>query len=173
MAKYSTGSGRGGSSGDSCELCGAETPNLREENVAGATLLVCGDCASSHGETDRRERSQRGGRDDTDDGTSRKKRAAQNAARMHDASKADTTRWEEQGTDYEDDRLPYLVSGYGTVVSGARQDAGLTLEELAADLDVDEDDLLAVEQGRASRANVGGSVVRKLEERFDVQLADE
>jgi ribosome-binding protein aMBF1 (putative translation factor) len=172
MAKYSTGSGRGGNSGDSCELCGAETPDLRTESVAGATLQVCGDCASSHGETKRRDQSQ-GARDDTDDAPSRTKRAAQNAARMYDASRADTTRWEEQGTDYEDDRLPYLVSGYGNLVSGARQDAGLTLEELAADLEIDEDDLLAVEQGRASRANVGGSVVRKLEDRFGLTLADE
>jgi ribosome-binding protein aMBF1 (putative translation factor) len=174
MAKYSTGSGRGGGSGDSCELCGTETSDLREENVAGATLMVCRDCAT-HGETKRRGGTDRGGDggSDRDDTPSRKKRAAQNTARMYDASKGDARRWEEEGTDYEEDRLPYLVSDYGGVVASARQDAGLTLEELADELDIEEDDLLAVEQGRATRAGVGGSVVRKLEDRLGVQLAEE
>ncbi|MFB6154567.1 MAG: multiprotein-bridging factor 1 family protein [Haloferacaceae archaeon] len=171
MAKYSTGSGRGGGSGENCELCGKETSDLREESVAGATLLVCEDCAS-HGDTPRRgDRDTREGR--SDDAPSRKKRAAQNAARMYDASKADARRWEREGTDYEEDRLPYLVADYGDVVARARQDAGLTLAELAAELDVDEDDLLAVEQGRATRAGVGGSVVRTLEDRLGVRLAEE
>jgi len=55
----------------------------------------------------------------------------------------------------------------------ARQDAGLQLAELAAELDLDEKQLLAIEQGRATRANVGGSAIRALEERLDVTLVDE
>ncbi len=176
MAKYSTGSGGGGDAGDACELCGKETGDLRRANVAGADLLVCGSCAP-HGD-------QRGGggRDRSDSASAnedsgfegnRKKRAAQRAAKLYDRQKGDPTHWEKEGTNYEKDRLPYLVSGYGDIVEEARQSEGLQLEELATELDVEEADLLAVEQGRASRAGVGGSVVRALEDRLGVRLVDE
>ncbi|MFB6167635.1 MAG: multiprotein-bridging factor 1 family protein [Haloferacaceae archaeon] len=178
MAKYSTGGGGGGGDGESCELCGRDSTSLRTANVAGAELLVCADCAP-HGESDTRgggSRRSGGGQDgqDSQDGEpSRKKRAAQNTARIYDAGRGDSKHWEEEGTDYEDDRLPYLVSDYGERAEAARQDAGLTVEELAAELPLDEDDVLAVEQGRAARAGVGGSVVEALEERLGVTLVDE
>jgi ribosome-binding protein aMBF1 (putative translation factor) len=183
MTKYSTGSDRGGGDGDACELCGRETSNLRRANVAGADLLVCSNCAP-HGEGGRGGSGSGGGgsrggsgagsgsRTDGDE-PNRRKRAAQNTARIYDASRGNTKRWEEEGTDYETDRLPYLVSGYGERVEAARQDAGLTVEELAAELDADEDDVLALEQGRATRAGVGGSLIRTLESKFDLKLTDE
>jgi ribosome-binding protein aMBF1 (putative translation factor) len=171
MPKYSTGGGGGGGDGDSCELCGRSTGNLRRANVAGAELLVCESCAPHD---DSRKRSSGSSADSTDEdtGPSRQKRAAQRQARMYDRAKGDATRWEE-GTDYEEDRLPYLVADYGDRAESARQEAGLTTEELAAELDVEETDLLAIEQGRATRADVGGSVVRALEERFGIELVDE
>ncbi len=55
----------------------------------------------------------------------------------------------------------------------ARQDAGYQREELAQEIDVDENDLLAVEQGRATSASVGGSVIRALEAELDVELIEE
>lgn len=172
MAKYSTGSGGGGDSGDACELCGKETGDLRRANVAGADLLVCGSCAP-HGDQRGGGRSGDAGGDDSAFEGNRKKRAAQRAAKLYDKQKGDSKRWEREGTNYEKDRLPYLVSGYGGLVEEARQAEGLQLAELATELDVDESDLLAVEQGRASRAGVGGSVVRALEQRLDVRLVDE
>jgi ribosome-binding protein aMBF1 (putative translation factor) len=179
MTKYSTGSDRGGGDGDACELCGYETTNLERANVAGADLLVCSDCAphddSGGGAGGRGSDSgsgSDGSRTDADE-PNRRKRAAQNTARMHDAARSDTKNWEEEGTDYEDDRLPYLVSGYGDRVEAARQDAGLTVAELAAEVDADEDDVLALEQGRAARAGVGGSVVRAVGERLGIDLVDE
>jgi len=179
MTKYSTGSDRGGGDGDACELCGRETANLERATVAGASLLVCSDCAP-HGDTGGRGGGSGGGggsdasgsRTDADE-PNRRKRAAQNTARIYDASRGNTKRWEREGTDYEEDRLPYLVSGYGDRVEAARQDAGLTVEELATDLEADADDILALEQGRATRAGVGGSLVRAVEERLGVELVDE
>ncbi|MFB6090699.1 MAG: multiprotein-bridging factor 1 family protein [Halobellus sp.] len=177
MPKYSTGGGGGGGDGDSCELCGRDTGSLRRANVAGAELLVCGDCAP-HDDSRKQtggsgSGSGGGGGSGGDPGASRQKRAAQRQARMYDRAKGDSSHWEESGTDYEGDRLPYLVSGYGERVEAARQEAGLTTEELAAELDADEADVVAVEQGRATRAGVGGSLVRALEERLDVELVDE
>jgi len=181
MTKYSTGSDRGGGDGDACELCGRETANLQRATVAGADLLVCSDCAP-HGDAGTRgggsgagSGSSSGASSGSRDGDepNRRKRAAQNTARIYDASRGNTKRWEQEGTDYEKDRLPYLVSDYGDRVEAARQDAGLTVEELAADLDADEDDVLALEQGRATRAGVGGSLVRAVEERLGIDLVDE
>lgn len=172
MTKYSTGSSGGNDDGDACELCGRETGSLGRANVAGAELLVCSNCKPHDDTEQKRSSSERRG-DGQNEDVSRKKRAAQKQAQVYDAAQSDTSHWEQEGTDYEEDRLPYLISDYGDELETARQEAGLTIEELADELEVDEDDLLAIEQGRASRAGVGGSVVRALEERFDVTLVDE
>ena len=164
MAKYSTGSG-GSGTGESCELCGASETNLKSVNVAGAQLDVCPDCAEH--DDNAKQQSSSDDRDERD----RKKRAAQNTARMHDAQQGDASHWE-SGADYDDDHLPYLVKDYGQRLTEARQDAGLQLEELAAEAGVDETDLLALEQGRATQANVGGSVVGALEAYLDIELAE-
>ena len=173
MAKYSTGSGRGGGDGGSCELCGREGAELQRANVAGADLLVCSSCAphgdNRHAEENRAEASAQRDEDEPD----RTEKAVESAARLYDDNRGDSKRWEREGTDYESDRLPYLVSDYGERVETARQEAGLQLEELATELDVDEDDLLAIEQGRAARAGVGGSVVRALEDRLEIELVEE
>ena len=161
MAKYSTGSGGGGSS-ESCELCGAAGVETQSVNVAGAQLEVCSDCAQHD---DNATQSDESGED------SRKKRAAQNAAKIHDAAKADSSHWE-SGADYEDDQLPYLVSEYDDRVTEARQAAGYQLGELADELGIDEGDLLALEQGRAIQANVGGSVVAAVEQFLDLDLVE-
>lgn len=173
MAKYSTG-GVGSDDADSCELCGKDGVSLTDESVAGARLQVCPDCAQ-HGEQSDRTETTGGDRDDVspgDDTQGRRQKAAQNAARMADANSVDATHWE-QGADYEDDPLPYLVSDYGDVMADARQEAGLQTGELAGELGVTEADVLAVEQGRANRANVSGSLVEAIEERLNVQLSDE
>jgi ribosome-binding protein aMBF1 (putative translation factor) len=164
MAKYSTGDGGSGAS-DSCELCGAEDTALQTAKVAGATLQVCSSCAS-HDESGSAD-SGSGDGDDRD----RKRRAAQNTARMHDAASGDSEHWED-GADYDDDQLPYLVSDYGERLVKARQDAGLQTGELAEVVDADESDVLAVEQGRATQAGVGGSLIAALERELDVELAE-
>jgi ribosome-binding protein aMBF1 (putative translation factor) len=165
MAKYSTGGGSSGGS-DSCELCGAENTDLRTANVAGATLEVCSNCAQ-HGET----QGPSGSGSDDDGERDRKRRAAQNTARLQDARKGNPDHWED-GADYDDDQLPYLVSDYGELLTEARQDAGLQTGELADAIGADEADVLAVEQGRATQANVGGSLIAAIEDELDIELAE-
>jgi ribosome-binding protein aMBF1 (putative translation factor) len=167
MAKYSTGGGSG-DTGGSCELCGATDASLESVNIAGAQLQVCEECAQHRDDATKTSTSSNDEGRDQDD---RKRRAAQNAARMHDAQQGDPSHWE-GGANYDDDQLPYLVSGYGRKLTEARQDAGLQRGELAEELEIDESDVLAVEQGRATKAGVGGSVISKLEDRLDIQLAD-
>jgi ribosome-binding protein aMBF1 (putative translation factor) len=157
MAKYSTGTGGSGSS-ESCELCGAEDVSLQTTTVAGATLEVCSECAQHGEDDDQRERD-------------RNRQAAQNTARMYDAASGDSSHWEE-GADYDDDPLPYLVSDYGERLTEARQEAGLQTAELAEAVDADESDVLAVEQGRATKAGVGGSLVAALEQELGIELAE-
>ena len=170
MAKYSTGGSGGGGSGETCELCGAASDSLREASVAGAQLSVCPDCAPHDDAASKRGGS--GGGSDGRDESDRKKRAAQNVAKANPIWDGDSEHWEREGTDYEDDRLPYLVSRYGEVVTEARQEAGLRIGELAEELGVPEGDLLAVEQGRATQAGIGGSVIEALEDRLSIDLTE-
>jgi ribosome-binding protein aMBF1 (putative translation factor) len=169
MAKYSTGNSSGGDSGGSCELCGKASDSLTEASVAGATLQVCDSCASHNDAAQptkpKREANAMSEQD-------RKRRAAQRTAKMDDARKGDARHWEEEGTSYDSDPLPYLVSDYGERVIDARQEEGLQRGELADELDIRENDLLAVEQNRANRASVGGSVIEALEERLGVTLSE-
>jgi len=167
MPKYSTGGGDR-DAGGTCELCGASDVSLRTVNVAGARLEVCPDCAQ-HDDTGAADagKSETDGTRDQD----RRRQAAQNTARVHDATRRDSAHWED-GADYDDDQLPYLVDNYGERFTGARQEAGLQLSELAAEIGADESDLLAIEQGRAAQAGVGGSVVAVVEEFLDVELAE-
>lgn len=170
MAKYSTG-GVGGDSGGACELCGAEDRSLETATVAGAELQVCSECAR-HGEDGGSGGS--GGGTSGGDGreeTNRRKKAAQNMAKLDDAQQVDSD-WQEE-TEYEEDPLPYLVRGYGDRVEQARQDAGLQTDELAEELGADEEDIVAVEQGRAARAGVGGSLIEALEDELGIELAEE
>jgi ribosome-binding protein aMBF1 (putative translation factor) len=175
MAKYSTG-GVGSDAGDSCELCGRETSDLRDATVAGARLQVCEACArhdeAGGGSGSTSGSGGDGGGSDRDE-RERRKRAARNAARLSDARSGDPDHWEQEGTDYQDDPLPYLVRGYGERLEEARQAAGLQPDELAGELGATEADILAVEQGRANRAGISGSLIEALEERLNVQLAED
>ncbi len=171
MPKYSTGDGGGGGDGETCELCGSPSDSLRTANVAGAELQVCPSCRP-HDDTAHKDEKQAEQTDERDS-PDRRKELANRIAKAQDAVKPDTSRWEREGAGYEDDPLPYLVAEYDEAVTAARQDAGLQLEELADELDIDEGDLLAVEQGRAARAGVGGSVIELLEERLDLTLTEE
>jgi ribosome-binding protein aMBF1 (putative translation factor) len=170
MPKYSTGGSSGGSSGDACELCGTASDDLVQAEVAGATLEVCPDCAPYDDADDDRD-SGDGTRDD--DEPDRKRRAAQNAAKTKNVWDGDSEHWEKEGAGYDDDQLPYLVPEYGNRLEEARQEAGLQREELAAELGVGEADLLAIEQGRATQAGVGGSLIEAIEERLGVKLAED
>lgn len=166
MAKYSTGSSSG-SGGESCELCGDATDSLTDANIAGAQLQVCSSCASHNDNAHADEKKEENVTEQD-----RKRQAAQNTAKLRDRAGGDSTHWEEDGANYDDDQLPYLVSGYGERVEAARQEAGLQRGELADELDVSENDLLAVEQSRAIQADIGGALIESLEKRLDVQLAE-
>lgn len=170
MPKYSTGTSSGGAA--NCELCGKQTEELTTATVAGAELELCPECVP-HGESAENRHSSgsdTGGRDDRERNS--RKRAAQNVARLRDAQATDTTHWEREGTNYDPDQLPYLVSGYGDRVKKAREEAELGIDELADELGIDPDSLRAVEEGRAARAGVGGSLIGTLEDRLDVTLAE-
>ncbi|WP_435346941.1 helix-turn-helix domain-containing protein [Haloarchaeobius sp. HRN-SO-5] len=167
MAKYSTGDSSGGGDGDTCELCGAASKRLRLANVAGAELSVCPDCAP-HDDAQRTtsSRSESGGSSGRSEGERKR-----NTARTSNWD-GDTSHWEEEGTNYDDDPLPYLVPDYGDRLTERRQEVGLQREELAAELDVDEADVIAIEQGRATRAGIGGGLIAAIEEHLDVELAE-
>lgn len=170
MAKYSTGGGGGSDEGSSCELCGAQADSLQAATIAGASLSVCSSCAphDDRGPASGNTKSSSADSERSDPG----RRAAQHAAKIADARKGDPSHWEQHGTNYEDDPLPYLISGYGDRLRESRQDAGLTTEELAEELEIDIGEIEALEQQRAARAGVGGSVVHAIEDLLEVDLTE-
>lgn len=170
MAKYSTGSSSGGGEGDTCELCGASSERLRRANVAGAELSVCPSCAPHDDST--KESSDESDSDDQDRERDRKKRAVQNTAKANDVWDSDSEHWEEEGTNYDDDPLPYLRQDYGKTVTERRQELGLQREELADELGASEADVIAIEQGRATQAGIGGGLIAALEDRLDVDISE-
>lgn len=170
MAKYSTGGTGSSSSGDSCELCGTETSTLVEASVAGANLLVCRDCSPHDDSKEKTNRDKTGSQSGTDRQREVVQETTDESATLWDG---DTSHWEQDGTDYDSDPLPYLVEGYGSVVQTARKDKGIDLDELARDLGVDEMSLLTVEQGQAAQEGIGGSVIEELEAALDVTLIEE
>jgi ribosome-binding protein aMBF1 (putative translation factor) len=178
MAKYSTGGSSGGGDGDTCELCGADSDRLQRANVAGATLSVCSSCAP-HDDSQKGGSSGgggggggSGGSQDGDEETDRKRRAVQNAAKASDVWDSDSEHWEEEGTNYDDDPLPYLRPDYGKTVTDERQELGLQREELAEELGVDEADIIAIEQGRATQAGIGGGLIAAVEDRLGVDISE-
>ncbi len=171
MTKYSTGGSAGAGDGGACELCGAQTDVLREASIAGATLSVCRSCAP-HDDSKRRSSRRGSGSSSQDPEQTRKRRAAQRTAQLSDTLQGDSSHWEKHGTNYDDDPLPYLVTGYGDRVREARENAELELGDLASELGIDEAELQAVEEGRAARAGIGGGLIAALESRLDVTLAE-
>jgi ribosome-binding protein aMBF1 (putative translation factor) len=170
MPKYSAGDSSGG--GGSCELCGTASDDLTTAMVSGAELDLCPDCVP-HGEQDRRSSRDTGSRGGGSSSRGDRQRAASNAAKFGDATTGDSSHWEREGTNYDRDQLPYLVSEYGDRARSAREEANLDIAALADELDVDPKQLTAIEEGRAARAGVGGSLVEALEERLDVVLIDD
>lgn len=166
MAKYSTGGSDADSDGTACELCGETSDSLEEATVAGATLLVCQSCAPHDDSPQQASSEQSTDRDRPD-------RTAEHLSETSELWDGDSSRWEQEGADYDTDQLPYLVSGYDELVTTARQDKGYTQTELAEQAGISQDDLLAVEQGRAARAGVGGSVIEALEQQLEIQLSEQ
>jgi ribosome-binding protein aMBF1 (putative translation factor) len=170
MPKYETGGSIDAIGGDSCELCGAKSDTLSEANIAEADLLVCSSCTPHD---DSQHNSDNTDREDKHSEKERRKRAAQNTAQLSPLLNGDSSHWEKHGTGYNDDPLPYLVNGYGSVLAEARREAGLQLPEFADAVGVPEAHVLAVEQERANKAGVGGSVVRAIENDLGIRLIDE
>ncbi len=172
MTKYSTGSSGQSDEGESCELCGKDSDELVTVSVAGADLAVCPACRRHDENFVDRDGSKETSNRDGGQGQSEfdSQRSNSGTSPLWDS---DTSRWERDGANYDSDQLPYLVDEYGTIVQEERVSLGLTLDELADELDVSQKDLFAVEQGNAATMGVGGRVILELEEYLDVQLVAE
>lgn len=164
MAKYSTNTTQTSTSdGTVCELCGTTTETLTTAEIAGADLSVCESC-SPHDESTQTTDSESSTKSESTDAIMK---ATDDHASLWDR---DTRSLEQNGPKYTDDRLPHLISDYGEQIKDARITAGLTETELADELDIEEMTIITLEQGSAVEENIGGSVIRKLEEKFDIVL---
>lgn len=172
MAKYSIDSDNTSerseeelAEGGTCELCGDEVNTLYNANIEGATLEVCIECSPRDDNTKEEESRDNESANKTKDMINRTTPNADNV--LPDSS------WAEEGVGYDSEPLPYLVKNYGEVVRDAREDRGLTQEELAEEVGVGLNIIRVIEQGQAASRDVGGTVIEALEEELDVQIEEE
>lgn len=169
MPKYSTGETTLSSSGTACELCGTESSSLNDVEISGASLSVCSEC-SPHDDSKTASEGASGSRETTREGTGNEEEFGQRDGVTGALWDGDTTHWEKQGTGYESDQLPHLVTDYSKIVTDARKEAGLTVDEVARELGVDELSVLSVERGQAVQSEVGGSLIEDLESLLDISI---
>lgn len=167
MAKYSTGSS-GTSNSDTCELCGEETSNLETVTIEGATLQVCPNCASKHGSGDVDRNRDTHQVQETPDEIAEEEREP-----GYTISRTDSEHWEKHGTNYQNDATPYLVKGYPSTVTDARQSSNMSQSELADSVGVPVEIIEAIEEGVAAQEGVGKSTLESVEEILDVTIIDE
>jgi len=185
MAKYSTGGGGGGDDGDACEplrarpqtSSGPRSPGRSSSSARTAAPDDAGNARRARRirwESGRKFRRKPGGASSESTGTGTEPEEGNRPQAGEDGLRDRRLKhWEEGGTNYESDRLPYLVSGYGDDVAAARQRRRTHGRGAGRGIRRRRDDLFAVEDGRAATAGVGGSVVRALEERLGVDIVDE
>ncbi|WP_302083872.1 helix-turn-helix domain-containing protein [Salinibaculum rarum] len=119
---------------------------------------MCKDC-DSHNDTQDK---------DTPNARTERTQKATTGSGIH----GDSSHWEENGVDYTADPLPHLKDNYSDLAQTARQEAGLTEEELAIDLNISTTDVIAIETGRAIQAGISGTTISHLETHLDVELRD-
>lgn len=166
MPKYSVDGSSASKDGNACELCGTESSSVSKANVAGAKILVCGECSPHDDSQTAQDDTGESGHDDRNVTAE----ATDASASLWDG---DTSRWENEGTGYIDDPLPYLIDGYGDVVREAREERGVSVDELAERLQIPAMDLLSVERGQAAQSGVSGSVISDIETALEISVVDE
>ncbi len=171
MAKYSTNSGSDSDdetdeiTGTLCELCGSESDDLKRAKVAGAMLAVCPDCRP-HDDAASDDESN-GDRDG--EGEDRVRRAIRKA---HEHTNKPDSSWVEEA-EYTSDRLPYLKQGYGELVREAREDDGMSQEELADKAMLGIKIIRVIENGQATGENIGRSDFERIEDVLGIDIIEE
>lgn len=172
MTKYSVNSNSSSnrseeelSNGGTCELCGEEVDSLHLATIEGATLEVCKECYPQ-------ENGGQNSQDETTESTNRTKDVI-NRTTVNAENALPDSSWAVEGVGYDSEPLPYLVSDYGDIVEEAREEQGLTQEELAEEINVGLDIIRVIEQGQAASRDVGGDIIENLEEVLGVQLEEE
>lgn len=175
MPKYSTGDTPSQSSAETataCELCGQDASTLTDATIAGAQLSVCTDCNPHDDSTSSKQPT-----DDQDTSTTEHIEDNQDltVSTTNPSSylNQDTSHWEANGTNYDKDKLPYMTTNYGSKMKTARQEHGLTQEELAERIQVEPQDIELMESGQIRSTDIQGSHVAAIEEKLKIRLSDQ
>lgn len=171
MAKYSVNSNSSErstterSKGGFCEKCGEETSYLHSATIAGASLEVCAECKPE--ESSDSKNTSNGDKKSTKDLVNENTRTAGVDADP-DSS------WAEQGLNYEgEDKVPYLVPNYGSIVQEKREEKGWSLEKLSEESDVGTGVIQIIEQNQASSESIKESLIKSIEDTLEVTIREE
>lgn len=140
-----------------CEMCGAETGSPKTVKVEGAELEVCDNCADFGTEVETQETSSTS----TKYSTSSSGSSSSSSSSTGSSSSSQTRR-----SDMFDD-MDELVQDYDDRIRSAREDAGLSQEDLADDLNEKASLIRKLERGDVLPSD---EVQTKLERKFDFSL---
>lgn len=175
MPKYSTGDSASQPSAENitaCELCGEESSSLHDATVAGAELTVCTDC-NPHDDSTESGSSNSEPQDTVNSEPNDSPSATKSPVESGTYLNQDSSHWEEEGTNYEDDPLPYMVSAYGEKLQSARRSHDVSHDELATTIGVTPHDIKEMEAGQIRESSIRGSEVAELEKQLEIQLSEE
>ncbi len=145
-----------------CEMCGAEEPSLTTTKVEGAELELCDDC-SDFGTTVRDE--------STTSETSTKYSTSSGSSSGSGAGSSASGSSSSGGSRRRDmfDEMDTLATDYDQRIRNAREERGLTQEELADQLNEKTSLIRKLERGDVLPSD---DVQRKLEREFDISLSE-
>ncbi|WP_135828353.1 multiprotein bridging factor aMBF1 [Halorussus halobius] len=138
-----------------CEMCGAETGSPKTVKVEGAELEVCDDCADFGTEVETQETS-----------TTSTKYSTSSSSGSSSSTGGSSGSSQTRRSDMFDD-MDELAQDYDERIRSAREDAGLSQEDLADDLNEKASLIRKLERGDVLPSD---EVQRKLERKFDFSL---
>ncbi|PSP80086.1 TIGR00270 family protein [Halobacteriales archaeon QS_1_68_20] len=147
-----------------CEMCGAETSSPNTIKVEGAELDVCGDCTDFGTEVRQQESSSTSTKYSTSSNSGGSSGGSTRSGRSSSSDGGGGGR--SRGSDMFDD-VEELAADYDDRIRRAREQTGLSQEDLAKELNEKASLIRKLEQGSMLPSD---SVQQKLERKLDVSL---
>ena len=150
-----------------CEMCGSERPSLTTVKVEGAELELCGDC-KEFGTEVRTETSSSGSTKYSTSSSSGKSTSSGSSGTSSSSGGAGSSDSGRRRRDMFDD-MDEIAADYDRQIREAREDRGLSQEDLAKSLNEKASLIRKLERGDILPSD---AVRKKLERKLDISLVE-
>ena len=146
-----------------CEMCGAEKSSLTTTKVEGAELQLCGDCKDFGTEV----RTESSGSSSTKYSTSSSGKSSSSSSNSSGSSGSSSSSSRRRRDMFDD--MEELATDYDQRIRGAREQTGMSQEDLANKLNEKASLIRKLERGDILPSD---SVQKKLERELDISLTE-